>query len=234
MSNLEIQAEADRRHPPDHEVPDPHGATGVARSDEYGYEEAANRAFVAGAVWALATLAEPMLRDIVRAEERLVVISQWIDKGNAHRDPEARTWGRLAKIAEEGGEVIAEYIGVTGQNPRKGVNSDIHKVAEELLDVAVTALGAYEHLYDHPGLALQAVANKINTVHKRMEETVLAELEGGDPGFGPEDKDIEMLALGVNQHNECDSCGAQAGTTHRPGCIAERVAEADAEEEFRQ
>lgn len=48
------QEEADLRYPLDHAVDDPFGETGVARSDPYGYEEYANRAFVAGAEWARA------------------------------------------------------------------------------------------------------------------------------------------------------------------------------------
>ncbi len=69
------QAEADRRFPPDHEVPDPHGATGVARSDEYGYDEVQNRAFVAGAEWADAQ--RESLTDVTREELAEVIGSAW-------------------------------------------------------------------------------------------------------------------------------------------------------------
>ena len=99
--------------------------------------------------------------------EALVALSEWIDAGNAHRDPEAVTWGRLAKITEEAGEVIAAYIGATGQNPRKGVTHDTADVVAELLDVAVTALGAVEHLRGHDGAALDLLAAKIVTVAER-------------------------------------------------------------------
>jgi NTP pyrophosphatase (non-canonical NTP hydrolase) len=75
-------------------------------------------------------------------------LSAWIDAGNLHRDPEAATWGRLAKVSEECGEVIAAYIGATGQNPRKGHTHTLDHVEDELLDVAVTALCAVAHLYD--------------------------------------------------------------------------------------
>lgn len=102
-----------------------------------------------------------------QAAQNLVALSRWIDAGNAGRDPEAITWGRLAKITEEAGEVIAAYIGVTGQNPRKGKTHDEDAVLAELLDVAVTALGAAEHLYGHPGDVLHALANKINAVALR-------------------------------------------------------------------
>ena len=54
------------------------------------------------------------------SQAALVALSEWIDAGNAHRDPEAVTWGRLAKVAEEGGEVVAAYIGATGRIPARG------------------------------------------------------------------------------------------------------------------
>jgi NTP pyrophosphatase (non-canonical NTP hydrolase) len=81
-------------------------------------------------------------------DRKLDVISRWVDDApaNAARDPEARTWGRLSKVAEEAGEVISAFIGVTGQNPRKGVSDHMDHVAEELLDVALTALAAYVHV----------------------------------------------------------------------------------------
>lgn len=80
--------------------------------------------------------------------EHLAKVSVWIDDAapNAARDAEARTWGRIAKVAEECGEVIAAYIGATGQNPRKGYTHTQVDVATELLDVALTALAAYEHV----------------------------------------------------------------------------------------
>lgn len=116
-------------------------------------------------------------------------LNAWIDKSdaNAARDPEAATWGRLAKVAEEHGEVleayiaaqgsaigrtIAAYIGFTGQNPRKGFVGEIADVRKELLDVALTALCAVEHLDvaesgRGPGMALSALYRHIETVHRR-------------------------------------------------------------------
>lgn len=101
------------------------------------------------------------------AQAALTALSEWIDAGNAHRDPEAVTWGRLAKITEEAGEVIAAYIGATGQNPRKGQTHSVDDVIGELLDVAVTALGAIEHLTGHQGDALARLDEKIVAVGTR-------------------------------------------------------------------
>lgn len=53
----------------------------------------------------------------------------------------------IMKIAEEFGEAVQAYIGITGQNPRKGVYGTREDVQEELADVIVTA-----------GIAMIAVA----------------------------------------------------------------------------
>lgn len=49
---------------------------------------------------------------------------------------------RIGKISEELGEVWRAYIGAVGQNPRKGYYADFWNVAEELADVALTAIVA--------------------------------------------------------------------------------------------
>jgi hypothetical protein len=45
----------------------------------------------------------------------------------------------IMKIAEELGEAVQAYIGVTGQNPRKGVHGTRDDVQKELADVIITA-----------------------------------------------------------------------------------------------
>jgi hypothetical protein len=101
--------------------------------------------------------------------EILAKLSQWIDDANKHRDSEAITWGRLAKVSEEAGEVIAAWIGVTSQNPRKGVTHTRDDVLKELLDTAVTALAAYEHMTGNHGESIQALFSHILFLHKRAE-----------------------------------------------------------------
>ncbi|MET9878567.1 MazG-like family protein [Actinacidiphila glaucinigra] len=48
-------------------------------------------------------------------------VSRWIDAhpDNRDRDPEALLWGRVTKVGEEAGEVIAALVGATGHNPRQ-------------------------------------------------------------------------------------------------------------------
>lgn len=101
------------------------------------------------------------------AQIGLTALSQWIDAGNAQRDAEAVTLHRLIKLMEESGEMVSAYIGATGANPRKGVTNGIGKVLDELLDVAITALGAYEHIDGHRGESIDALLTKIIAVADR-------------------------------------------------------------------
>lgn len=89
----------------------------------------------------------------------LVALSRWIDEhpANAARDPEAVLWGRVAKVAEESGEVVAALVAATGQNPRKPASGSLDDVQKELLDVAVTALAAVEHLRGNDGGSVAAL-----------------------------------------------------------------------------
>jgi NTP pyrophosphatase (non-canonical NTP hydrolase) len=99
-------------------------------------------------------------------------VSRWIDQmpGNQARDNEAQTWGRVAKIAEESGEVVAALIGALGHNPRKGQTGSLHDVERELLDVAMTALCAVAHLHgndpEHADL-MQFLADHVEKVAAR-------------------------------------------------------------------
>lgn len=99
--------------------------------------------------------------------ETIAALSQWIDDGNAGRDPEAILWGRVAKLAEESGEAVAALIGMTGQNPRKGVTHTSGDLIGELLDVAVTALGAVEHVTGNQGDSLALLEDKLSRLAER-------------------------------------------------------------------
>lgn len=90
--------------------------------------------------------------------KHLAALSCWIDASNLHRDPEAVTWGRIAKLQEEAGETVSAFIGATGQNPRKGITHTTDDVVKELLDCAVTALGAVEHMVGNNGSSMQRLA----------------------------------------------------------------------------
>jgi len=113
---------------------------------------------------------DTVIADATRATtDRLVAVSQWVDTApaNAARDPEALTWVRCAKVAEECGEVVDALNRATGANPRKGATDSYAEVSKELLDVALTALAAYEHLDGHRGHSLAAFFAHVQMVHKR-------------------------------------------------------------------
>jgi NTP pyrophosphatase (non-canonical NTP hydrolase) len=71
---------------------------------------------------------------------------------------------RLMKLSEEVGEVVQAYIGMTGQNPRKGVSHTREDVAAELCDVVITAMVALCSFAPDPAAALRA---KIEAVDAR-------------------------------------------------------------------
>ena len=62
----------------------------------------------------------------------------WLDAANGRGPHETAV--RVMKIAEETGEAVAAYIGLTGANPRKGVIAGPEELAAELCDVVLAAL----------------------------------------------------------------------------------------------
>jgi len=73
--------------------------------------------------------------------QRLVA---WLAESNGNGSDQVAH--QVMKVAEETGEVMAAYIGLVGQNPRKGVTHSRDDVAAELCDVIVTAMVAL-HLF---------------------------------------------------------------------------------------
>lgn len=67
---------------------------------------------------------------------------------------------RIMKITEEAGEAAQAWIGVLGQNPRKGVTHSTEDVVGELADVVFTALVAIASLGADPRAAVDAVVTK--------------------------------------------------------------------------
>ncbi|SHN46445.1 MazG-like family protein [Cryptosporangium aurantiacum] len=75
----------------------------------------------------------------------VIDVAAWLDRHDT-RPPIERKTLRVLKVAEETGEAVAAWIGVTGQNPRKGVTATRRDVARELSDVAFSALTALHSL----------------------------------------------------------------------------------------
>jgi len=71
------------------------------------------------------------------------------------------------KVVSEVGEAHDALGGMLGENPRKGVTHTMDDLIGELLDVAVAALGAVEHLMGNPGRSIELLADKIEFVSNR-------------------------------------------------------------------
>lgn len=84
----------------------------------------------------------------------------WLDSANGTGDLELTC--RILKVTEEAGEAAGAWIGVLGQNPRKGVTDDRADVVDELADVAITALVAIESLGFDAQQVLAGCASKVS------------------------------------------------------------------------
>ncbi|MEV8523195.1 MazG-like family protein [Streptomyces sp. NPDC052000] len=84
----------------------------------------------------------------------------WLDSRNGRSDHEIAM--RLMKITEEAGEVVQAYLGVHGQNPRKGITHIVPDVQDELCDVIVTAAVALASLVGNPETVLAVKLDKIS------------------------------------------------------------------------
>lgn len=70
-------------------------------------------------------------------------ITAWLDDSNPANPHEDSM--RVLKLVEEAGEAAAAYIGMVGQNPRKGITHTREQFLAELADVALAALCAIQH-----------------------------------------------------------------------------------------
>lgn len=84
--------------------------------------------------------------------DELFGIVEWMDADldaavadQYKEQPLAQDWARVTKAGEEVGEAIDALIGVTGQNPRKGVYGEHSDLLDELADVALAGLYAIQH-----------------------------------------------------------------------------------------
>ena len=55
----------------------------------------------------------------------LAALAQWLDDAEAQHEPDARLWGRVAKVDDEAGDAIAELMTTPGrtrvEHPRRTV-----------------------------------------------------------------------------------------------------------------
>ena len=90
----------------------------------------------------------------------------WLDTANPRTDHE--TAMRIMKIGEEFGEVVSAYIGVTGQNPRKGVSATHADLTGELCDVIIAAMCALATVADGADDAEQILRTHLAVRYPRL------------------------------------------------------------------
>jgi NTP pyrophosphatase (non-canonical NTP hydrolase) len=102
------------------------------------------------------------MTDVWNLFDDIADITAWLDDANpsdAHEDSM-----RVLKLVEEAGEAAAAYIGMVGQNPRKGVTHTMDDLTRELADVAITALCAIQHFTHSSTVTRGIVASKVQGI----------------------------------------------------------------------
>jgi NTP pyrophosphatase (non-canonical NTP hydrolase) len=94
-------------------------------------------------------------------------ITAWLDTANPDSPHEDSM--RVLKLVEEAGEAAAAYIGMVGQNPRKGVTHSRDDLLSELADVALTALCAIQHFTRDQATTRATLAAKTHRIIARSD-----------------------------------------------------------------
>jgi hypothetical protein len=109
---------------------------------------------------------ENLLADPFKA---IAAINAWLDWRNTHLTGKEDDAMRVLKLGEEIGEASRAYIGMTGQNPRKGYTHTERQFLDELADVAVTALCAIQHFTQDEDRTRVLFAIKIQRIIERID-----------------------------------------------------------------
>ncbi|MEV0993450.1 hypothetical protein [Nonomuraea sp. NPDC050202] len=107
--------------------------------------------------------------------EHVTAAVDWLNAANGRS--EQQTALQILKITEEAGEAAAAYIGLTGQNPRKGVTHTVEDVAGELCDIVITALVALAAVTGDVTAAQVAVDRHLAKRGPRLAAAIIAQHE---------------------------------------------------------
>jgi NTP pyrophosphatase (non-canonical NTP hydrolase) len=94
-------------------------------------------------------------------------ITAWLDTSNPPSPHEDSM--RVLKLVEEAGEAAAAYLGMVGQNPRKGITHTLEDLLAELADVAITALCAIQHFTQDTESTRRLLEAKLGRIIARSE-----------------------------------------------------------------
>ena len=98
-------------------------------------------------------------------------VDAWLDENvsQEYKDqPLAQDWARISKGIEELGEAVDTQIGVTGQNPRKGIYATPEERLNELADTALTAILAMQHFKKNTSEVRQILLHKQELLYQRV------------------------------------------------------------------
>lgn len=99
------------------------------------------------------------------------LIDRWLDS-EVHPDyqdqPLAQDLARVAKVSEESGEAISAFIGMTGQNPRKGVINSSDDLFTELAQTALTAILGIQHFAKNTTVTRAIIRQALKTLESRV------------------------------------------------------------------
>lgn len=102
--------------------------------------------------------------------EGIAALAAFLNAANG--DHQAEMTMQMLKLTEEAGEVAGAWIGMTGQNPRKGQTHTLDDVLSELADVAITAMVGIARLGGDPGAV---VGGKVSVMEERYAQLEVAE-----------------------------------------------------------
>lgn len=103
--------------------------------------------------------------------QTIELVDFWLDyslPSAYQQQPMAQDWARISKIGEELGEAISEFVGITGQNPRKGIHGSQDAMLNELADVMLTAIMAIQHFTKSSSVTREVLRAKQRRVYERM------------------------------------------------------------------
>jgi NTP pyrophosphatase (non-canonical NTP hydrolase) len=100
--------------------------------------------------------------------DSIEIINAWLDRSHIDQGmtQELDDMTAVFKIQEEAGEAAEAYLGMIGENPRKGTTHTEDDVLDELADVAVAALRAIQHFTrskEHTALILRQKLDAIKS-----------------------------------------------------------------------
>jgi hypothetical protein len=97
----------------------------------------------------------------------ITVLDEWLDANvgdgyqlDKYGQSLAQDWARIGKVIEELGEAIQIWIGLTGQNPRKGTYGTPNEFQDEIADTIITGILCLQHFTKDADETAQVLAER--------------------------------------------------------------------------